>query len=215
MDFSSLTPTSPSALLESLLWLLPAYLLGAIPFGLLIAKLMGSGDIRQRGSGNIGATNVLRTTGKLAGALALLLDMAKGFLPVWLAKQTLGSHDPLTGAVALAAFLGHLFPIYLRFKGGKGVATALGIFLAWTPSAGLYAVLTWLFTALVTRISSLAALLAFLLLPAFLFFQDSRSAMATALCIVPVIFWRHRSNIHRLAIGSEPRIGKAKDKDQP
>ncbi|WP_130470358.1 glycerol-3-phosphate 1-O-acyltransferase PlsY [Candidatus Magnetaquicoccus inordinatus] len=209
MDFSSPFSSSAQNLLTWLIWLVTAYLLGAIPFGLLVARLMGSGDIRQQGSGNIGATNVLRTTGKLAGIIALLLDMAKGFLPLLLAKQSFGSHDPLTGGVALAAFLGHLYPIYLRGKGGKGVATALGIFLAWTPSAGLLAILTWLLTALFTRISSLAALLAFLLLPAFLFYQDSRSAMATALCIIPLIFWRHRSNIQRLAIGSEPRIGRS------
>ncbi len=190
--------------------MLAAYLLGAVPFGLLVAKGMGGGDIRRQGSGNIGATNVLRTTGKVAGALALLLDIGKGFLPVLLARQWLGPHDPLLGGIALAAFFGHLFPIYLRFKGGKGVATALGIFLAWTPTAGLFALLTWLLTALIFRISSLAALLAFLLLPLFLFSQDSRVAMAVALSIVPIIIWRHRSNIQRLALGEEPRIGSHK-----
>ncbi|MEO5348496.1 MAG: glycerol-3-phosphate 1-O-acyltransferase PlsY [Magnetococcus sp. YQC-3] len=198
-------------LLQSALWLLPAYLLGAVPFGLLVARIVGVGDIRQQGSGNIGATNVLRAAGRLAGAVALLLDMLKGFAPVLLARLWLGSDTPLTAGVALAVFLGHLYPVYLGFKGGKGVATGLGIYLAWTPAIGLYAVLTWLVTAMLWRTSSLAALMAFLLLPAFLFFQESRAAMATALCMVPWIFWRHRANIRRLAHGTEPRIGRAKD----
>ncbi len=190
-------------------WLVPAYLLGAVPFGLLVARWMGAGDIRQQGSGNIGATNVLRTAGRLAGAIALLLDMLKGFFPVLLARLWLGADTPLTGGVALAVFLGHLYPVYLGFKGGKGVATGLGIYLAWTPAVGLYALLAWLVTALVWRTSSLAALMAFLLLPALLFSQGSRTAMATTLVIVPWIFWRHRSNIRRLAHGTEPRIGRS------
>ncbi len=154
-------------------WLVPAYLLGAVPFGLLVARWMGAGDIRQQGSGNIGATNVLRSVGRLAGAMALLLDMLKGFFPVLLARLWLGADTPLTGGVALAVFLGHLYPVYLGFKGGKGVATGLGIYLAWTPAVGLYALLAWLVTALVWRTSSLAALMAFLLLPALLFSQGS------------------------------------------
>ncbi|MEO5340499.1 MAG: glycerol-3-phosphate 1-O-acyltransferase PlsY [Magnetococcus sp. MYC-9] len=200
--------TAPDTLTASL-WIVAAYLLGAIPFGLLVARLMGRGDIRQQGSGNIGATNVLRTAGRMAGAIALLLDMLKGFLPVLLARSWLGADAPLTGGIALALFLGHLYPLYLRFKGGKGVATGLGIYLAWTPEAGLYALLTWLLAALVWRTSSLAALLAFLLLPGFLFSQGSRTAMATALLIVPWVFWRHRTNIQRLAHGTEPRIGQS------
>ncbi|MEO5363271.1 MAG: glycerol-3-phosphate 1-O-acyltransferase PlsY [Magnetococcus sp. DMHC-8] len=190
-------------------WLLSAYLLGAVPFGLLVARGMGAGDIRRQGSGNIGATNVLRTAGRLAGAIALLLDMLKGLLPVLLARQWWGADAPLIGGIALALFLGHLYPVYLRFQGGKGVATGLGIYLAWTPEVGLYAVLTWLVTALVWRTSSLAALAAFLLLPALLFSQGSRTAMATALIMVPWIFWRHRANIQRLALGTEPRIGRS------
>ncbi|MBF0160906.1 MAG: glycerol-3-phosphate 1-O-acyltransferase PlsY [Magnetococcales bacterium] len=191
-----------------LLGVLAAYLLGAVPFGLLVARLMGGGDIRQQGSGNIGATNVLRTTGRLAGAIALLLDMLKGFVPILLARLWLGTEHPLTGGLALALFFGHLYPVYLAFKGGKGVATALGIYLAWTPVAGLCALLTWVVAALLWRISSLAALLAFALLPGFLFFQESRMAMATALFLIPWIFWRHRANIQRLILGTEPRIGR-------
>ena len=189
-------------------WLPAAYLLGAVPFGLLVARLMGGGDIRQQGSGNIGATNVLRSVGRLAAAIALLLDMLKGLLPILLARLWLGADHPLTGGMALALFLGHVHPVYLGFKGGKGVATALGIFLAWTPTAGLYALLTWMVSALLWRISSLASLLAFILLPGFLFFQESRLAMATALLMVPWIVLRHRANIQRLILGTEPRIGR-------
>lgn len=189
--------------------LLGAYLLGAVPFGLLVARIMGAGDIRQQGSGNIGATNVLRTAGRLAGAIALLLDMLKGLLPVLLARLWLGSDTPLTAGIALAVFLGHLYPVYLGFKGGKGVATALGIYLAWTPEVGLYALLIWIVVFLLGRISSLAALMTFLLLPILLFFQESRAAMATSLLLLPWIFWRHRANIQRLALGTEPRIGRS------
>lgn len=189
--------------------LLGAYLLGAVPFGLLVARIMGAGDIRQQGSGNIGATNVLRTAGRLAGAIALLLDMLKGFLPVLLARLWLGADTPLTAGIALALFFGHLYPVYLGFKGGKGVATALGVYLAWTPEVGLYALLTWIVVVLIGRISSLGALVTFLLLPLFLFFQESRAAMATALVMIPWIFWRHRANIQRLAWGTEPRIGRS------
>ena len=194
--------------LRDIAWLASAYLLGAVPFGLLVARIMGAGDIRQQGSGNIGATNVLRTTGRLAGALALSLDMLKGFVPVWLACTWLGSDARLTGGVALAVFLGHLYPVYLGFKGGKGVATGLGIYLAWTPLAGLATVLTWVVTARVWRISSLAALLAFLSLPGWLLVQASPMATATACLMVPWIFWRHRANIQRLVRGTEPRIGR-------
>lgn len=187
---------------------LAAYLLGAIPFSLIVAHMVGAGDIRHQGSGNIGATNVLRSAGRFAGAVALLLDIIKGAVPVLLARVWLGSDTVLTGVIAMAAFLGHLYPVYLGFKGGKGVATGLGIFLAWTPVAGLYAALTWIVAVLLWRTSSLASLLAFLLLPAFLFSQSSRAAMATSLIILPLVFWRHRANIRRMATGTEPRIGK-------
>lgn len=189
-----------------------AYLIGSVPFGLLIAKLVGSGDIRQQGSGNIGATNVLRTAGPIAGAVALLLDMLKGALPVLLARLWFGSDTLLTGAVALAAFLGHLYPIYLGFKGGKGVATGLGIYLAWTPPAGAIALLVWIVSAMLWRTASLASLSAFIVLPALLFSQPSRTAMGTALLLIPLVFWKHRTNIHRLASGMEPRIGQKKEK---
>lgn len=185
-----------------------AYLIGSIPFGLIVAHLSGAGDIRKQGSGNIGATNVLRTSGRTLGSIALLLDIGKGALPVILAR-TLFAEDPwLTAITALAAFLGHLFPLYLNFKGGKGVATGLGIVLAWTPTAGLGALLIWIVTAFIWRYSSLSSLIAFLGLPLILFFQTSYYAMATALIMTLLVFWRHWPNIQRLHAGNEPPIGK-------
>ncbi|MBF0448541.1 MAG: glycerol-3-phosphate 1-O-acyltransferase PlsY [Magnetococcales bacterium] len=185
-----------------------AYLIGAIPFGLLVARFFGAGDIRQQGSGNIGATNVLRAAGKKAGATALLLDMFKGALPLFISMSLYGANDPITLYCALAAFSGHLYPIYLGFKGGKGVATALGILLAWVPLVGLITVLLWLLGAKLFKISSLAALIAFALLPPMLYlFGESLPLWASAY-VTPLIFWRHRANINRLLRGEEPRIGK-------
>ncbi|HAT51162.1 MAG: glycerol-3-phosphate 1-O-acyltransferase PlsY [Nitrospirae bacterium] len=187
-----------------------AYLVGSIPFGLLVGWLFGAGDIRSQGSGNIGATNVLRTTGKKAGALALLLDMAKGSLVVAVADYGLGQPPWLVLAMALAVFLGHLYPVYLGFHGGKGVATALGIFLVWTPQVGLLVAMIWLLVAVVTKISSLAALIAFLMLPGLLYFFGNTEALMASWAVVPMVFWRHRDNISRLLQGTEPRIGKKK-----
>ncbi|MBF0145261.1 MAG: glycerol-3-phosphate 1-O-acyltransferase PlsY [Magnetococcales bacterium] len=185
-----------------------AYLLGSIPFGLLMGWLFGSGDIRKQGSGNIGATNVLRTAGKKAAFLALLLDMAKGGVAVAVGIHGFAQVPWLTPALALAAFVGHLYPVYLGFKGGKGVATALGIVLVWTPWVGLLALLTWLLVAVVTRISSLAALVAFMILPGLEYFLGNNEALLVSLIMMPIIFWRHRENILRLLQGTEPRIGK-------
>lgn len=187
---------------------LGAYLLGSIPFGLIMGWLFGAGDIRKQGSGNIGATNVLRTTGKKAALLALLLDMAKGGVAVAIGIHWFSQTPWLIGALALAVFLGHLYPLYLGFAGGKGVATALGVFLVWIPVAGLMAVLVWLLVAAVVRISSLAALVAFLVLPGFVYFFGDAEALITCLVIVPMIVWRHRDNCVRLFRGTEPRIGK-------
>ncbi|MBF0423965.1 MAG: glycerol-3-phosphate acyltransferase [Magnetococcales bacterium] len=125
-------------------WIAGSYLLGSVPFGLLLAWLFGSGDIRKQGSGNIGATNVLRTTGKTAAVIALLLDMAKGGVAAAAGVAWFGAIPGMVFWLALAAFMGHLYPVYLKFSGGKGVATALGIFLVWTPFAGLLSILSWL-----------------------------------------------------------------------
>ncbi|MEO5376887.1 MAG: glycerol-3-phosphate 1-O-acyltransferase PlsY [Magnetococcus sp. DMHC-6] len=189
-------------------WFFGSYLAGSIPFGLLMAKWVGAGDIRGQGSGNIGATNVMRVAGRKPAAVALLLDMAKGFIPVWWACRWYGGTSDLVFGVALAAFLGHLFPIFLGFKGGKGVATGLGIFLAWTPGAALAAVLIWILVAFLLRFSSLASLMAFAWLPALIFYTGSMNAVLVSAIMTPMVLWRHRSNILRLIQGTEPRIGK-------
>jgi acyl phosphate:glycerol-3-phosphate acyltransferase len=185
-----------------------SYLIGAIPFGLLLVRLLGGGDIRQQGSGNIGATNVLRAVGKKAGATALLLDMAKGAIPVLVARNLYGLEDPVTLFCALAAFLGHLYPVYLGFRGGKGVATALGVLIAWVPIAAAISLLIWLIAAKLFKYSSLAALIAFAALPLVLtLLGESLPVLATTV-LTPLIFWRHRANIQRLISGMEPRIGQ-------
>nr|CRH07518.1 Putative 1-acyl glycerol-3-phosphate synthetase component [Candidatus Magnetococcus massalia] len=188
--------------------IIAAYLLGAVPFGLVIARLWGAGDIRTQGSGNIGATNVLRTAGKLPGLLTLVLDIGKGAAATAVGMLYFGATSPEAAMMALAAFIGHLHPVYLGFKGGKGVATGLGIFLTLTPIAGLLAAATWLVSAALFRISSLAALIAFALLPGYHYLLGHTSAGIVAAVVVPVVFWKHRANIRRIIAGEEPRIGK-------
>jgi acyl phosphate:glycerol-3-phosphate acyltransferase len=186
-----------------------AYLLGSIPFGLVVTRLAGYGDIRQIGSGNIGATNVLRTGSKALAALTLLLDAGKGAVAVLIAER----FGPDMAAYAAAfAFLGHLFPVWLGFKGGKGVATSLGILLAYAWPVGLAAAATWLAVAALMRYSSLAALVAALLAPlyAWLFTQEFQPTEVVAFLAVLVIL-RHHANIRRLIRGDESkiRLGKA------
>lgn len=189
--------------------LIGAYLLGAVPFGLIVARLAGVGDIRAQGSGNIGATNVLRVAGRKAGAIALLLDIGKGALAVGIAIGLHGVEAPITAATVVCTFLGHLYPVYLGFKGGKGVAVALGALLAWTPWPGLLMVLTWIGMAKWLRISSLSALIAFVVGPLSLLVLPA-PALAPGIhgVIALLVFWRHRANIQRLLAGTEPRIGK-------
>jgi glycerol-3-phosphate acyltransferase PlsY len=189
-----------------------SYLVGSIPFGLLVARLAGAGDVRQQGSGNIGATNVLRTAGKAAGALALLLDMGKGALPVVVAIFLAGRGSFWVEGCGLAAFLGHLFPVYLKFRGGKGVATGLGGWLALMPWVGLYLLMLWLLVAFLFRFSSLAALVAFGLLPSLLAGMGRGHDLPLAVIMLVLIFWKHLENIRRLLAHSEPRIGQ---KDGP
>jgi glycerol-3-phosphate acyltransferase PlsY len=180
------------------------YFLGSIPFGLLLTRLSGLGDIRAIGSGNIGATNVLRTGRKGLALLTLLLDGGKGAIAVLLMTQYGEIAILVAGA---AAVIGHSFPIWLRFKGGKSVATGLGVLLAAAPLAGMLACATWLAVAVLTRFSSLAAIAAFALAPVYclLLFDWPRAAMAAL--ITALIIWRHRGNIERLRAGTEPRIG--------
>ncbi|MDQ7080466.1 MAG: glycerol-3-phosphate 1-O-acyltransferase PlsY [Paracoccaceae bacterium] len=182
------------------------YLLGAIPFGMVLARLMGLGDLRRIGSGNIGATNVLRTGNKAAALLTLILDAGKGALAVVLAARWLGAD---AGQIAgLAAFLGHLYPVWLKFRGGKGVATFLGLLLALGWQAGLAACATWLAVAVIFRISSLAALVAAVLSPLWLWWLGPAQATALAILLVVLILIRHKANIKRLLKGEEPRIGR-------
>jgi len=183
-----------------------AYLLGSVPFGVVITKVMGLGDLRQIGSGNIGATNVLRTGNKGAAAATLLLDSGKGAAAVLLARA-LTAEDGAQLA-ALASFLGHLFPVWLGFKGGKGVATFLGTLLALAWPAGLLACATWLVVAALSRISSLSALVATLLSPLWLWLVGMPEASALAAVLAALVWLRHGENIARLRAGTEPRIGK-------
>ena len=183
-----------------------AYLLGSVPFGIVMSRLFGLGDLRSIGSGNIGATNVLRTGNKIAAFLTLLGDAGKGAVVVLLARWWVG--ESAAGVSGLFALLGHLFPIYLGFKGGKGVATFLGTLLALSFPAGLAACLAWLASAAVFRISSLSALICSVTAPLFaLFFYHWHGAAVVAVMSLLVIF-KHRPNINRLLAGTEPRIGQ-------
>lgn len=183
-----------------------AYLLGSVPFGVVITRAMGLGDLRQIGSGNIGATNVLRTGNKPAAAATLILDAAKGGIAVLIARAMLG--EDAAQVAALAAFLGHLFPVWLGFKGGKGVATFLGILLALTWPIGLLACATWAVTAAISRISSLSALAASALAPGYLAFAGYADMVLLALLLAALVWIRHAANIRRIKAGTEPKIGK-------
>lgn len=188
-----------------------SYLLGSIPFGLVLTKLAGLGDIRAIGSGNIGATNVLRTGKKGLAAATLLLDGGKGAAAVLLARWLVA--DELAPLIAgVLAFLGHLYPVWLGFKGGKGVATAIGLWLALAWPVGVGACLLWLLTAFLGRRSSLAALVAIGLTPVLAGVIASVSYALAALPVTLLVFWRHRSNIERLLAGTEPKIGESKQK---
>ena len=182
-----------------------AYLLGSVPTGFLLGSLAGV-DVRKAGSGNVGATNVARVAGKKHGLLTLLGDTAKGFVPVFLALQ-LGFGAAATGLVALAAFSGHLYSIFLKFQGGKGVATALGALLALAPAATLVLVIIFFLVAAASRIVSLASIVAAGAAPAMLWFLNYPPASAGAsLAMTLMVIWRHRANIQRLCAGVEPKF---------
>jgi glycerol-3-phosphate acyltransferase PlsY len=183
-----------------------SYLLGSIPFGILITRLMGLGDLRQIGSGNIGATNVLRTGNKGAAAATLILDGAKGAVAVILARHYVGGDA--AQLAGLAAFLGHLFPVWLGFRGGKGVATFLGTLLALAWPVGLAACATWLAAAFATRISSMGALTACVLSGLWAILLGHREVVALVLVLAALVIVRHAANIRRILAGTEPRIGK-------
>jgi len=197
---------------RALPWLLTAlacgYLAGSIPFGMIVARLFRLGDLRKIGSGNIGATNVLRTGNKAAALTTLLLDGAKGAVPVAVLLAMWG--DLAAQAAGLGAFLGHCFPVWLRFRGGKGVATWLGIMLAIHPLSWALICLTWLAGAAITRISSVGALLAAASGPFWLILFGRWEAVLLAIILGALVWLRHHANIRRLLRGDEPRIGSGK-----
>ena len=194
-----LTPTG-------LLVVLAGYLLGSVSSAILVARWLGGPDPRGVGSGNPGATNMLRVGGKKAGALTLLGDLLKGTLAILLARW-LGQPGPVLAATGFAAFLGHLYPVWFGFRGGKGVATALGVLLGWAPIVGLACAATWLATAFLTRISSLSALVSAALAPLWMAWLRPEPAFVWATAAMSLLlFWRHRSNIRNLMAGTEGKI---------
>ncbi len=199
-------PELTSAPVALILTAILAYLLGSIPFGVVITRAMGLGDLRQIGSGNIGATNVLRTGNKGAAAATLILDAAKGGIAVLIARAVVG--EDAAQVAALASFLGHLYPVWLGFRGGKGVATFLGILLALAWPIGLLACATWAVAAALTRISSASALAASALTPGYLAFAGYSDAVILTLLLAVLVWIRHAANIRRLRDGTEPKIGK-------
>jgi glycerol-3-phosphate acyltransferase PlsY len=192
--------------LEFVVFILAAYLFGSLSTAIIVCKTMGLPDPRSQGSKNPGATNVLRYGGKKAAIITLAGDALKGFLPVLAAKWLGQAHGNLE-VIAMAAFLGHLYPVFFQFKGGKGVATALGIFFAISLPVALAMVATWAFMAFVFNISSLAALTAAALAPVYVWFFDPHPAfIAMAVIMGATLIWRHRSNIKNLINGSEGKI---------
>jgi glycerol-3-phosphate acyltransferase PlsY len=187
-------------------FVLLGYLLGSIPFGLVLTRAVGLGDIRRIGSGNIGATNVLRTGNKGLAAATLLLDGLKGAVAVLLAAW-LGGHEAVLWA-GIGAVVGHAFPVWLRFKGGKAVATSYGVLIAAAWPVGIAAGAVWLVTAAASRTSSLAALASFALAPLIAAVLADLTVVKLALVIAVLVFARHHTNIRRLLTGTEPRIGQ-------
>lgn len=195
----------------SLAFVVAAYLLGSVSFAVVVSKLFAMPDPRTYGSQNPGATNVLRTGKKLPAALTLLGDALKGTLAVVLAQYFAPGSFALIAAVGLAAFLGHLFPVFLRFQGGKGVATALGVLLALNPWLGLAALVTWLLAAVVFRYSSLSALLAAVATPIYsILLVLPREYVLAAAVMSMLLIWRHKKNIQNLLSGKESKIGSKK-----
>ena len=192
-----------------------AYMIGSIPFGLVISILGGIGDVRKIGSGNIGATNVLRSGSKKLAALTLLFDMGKGAFAVFCAYIYCVSFPMQAEALAaIFVVIGHCFPVWLKFKGGKGVATGLGVSLALTPIAGILICLIWLIAAKLSKISSVGARASFVAWPILVFilsgFNLQTPLLFPALVISIIIIWRHQMNIYRLSVGTEPKIGEKK-----
>lgn len=206
----------------TLLLVLAAYLLGSIPFGLLLAKTFGGKDVRQHGSGNIGAANVSRVAGPLAGILTLILDAGKGAAAVWLASRFTDNNASAMIFAGIAALAGHCFPIWLRFQGGKGVATAMGVFLALCPLAAIAAVVVFLLVVLFGRYISLGSLSAAAAMPLLVYFLwapgHAPPLVITlgTLFVAALIFYKHDGNMQRLIDGEEPKfsLGKLRGDDR-
>ncbi|KIC40107.1 glycerol-3-phosphate acyltransferase [Ruegeria sp. ANG-R] len=200
-------PLIDSTITQLILWAALGYLIGSIPFGMIIARVMGLGNLRQIGSGNIGATNVLRTGNKAAAALTLLFDAGKGAVAVLLARALAG--EDAAQIAALTAFLGHCFPVWLGFRGGKGVATFLGLWLALDWRVGVACCLTWLVAALIWRISSVGALAAAALSTTWIMVLTDGSTFILGIALTLLVYWRHSANLARIKAGTEPKIGKS------
>ncbi|VVE66298.1 putative glycerol-3-phosphate acyltransferase [Pandoraea captiosa] len=200
--------------MATLVFIVLAYLIGSVPFAVIVSRTMGLADPRSYGSGNPGATNVLRSGNKKAAVLTLIGDALKGWLAVYLAERfapAWGVGDFGLAAVALAVFLGHLYPVFLRFAGGKGVATAAGVLFAIDPVLGLAVMATWLIIAIFFRYSSLAALVAAVFAPLYYVFMFGFGPYAPAVIVMAMLLiYRHRANIGKLMAGKESRIGQKK-----
>lgn len=202
-----------SAMFMTPYWLLPTvvlvlgYLLGSIPFGLLLTRVTGAGDLRQIGSGNIGATNVLRTGRKGLAAATLLLDLLKGVAAVLIGAAIVDGGGPMAGAMA---FIGHCYPVWLRFAGGKGVATMMGVVTALYWPAGIVFALVWLGLLFGTRWSSVGGMSAGISAPIAMWAFDRVDLVPVSLAMALILLWRHRQNIARLTRGEEPKVGKSK-----
>lgn len=199
-------PVLDSSIAQLIMWALVGYGLGSIPFGMVLARLMGLGNLRDIGSGNIGATNVLRTGNKTAAALTVLLDGGKGAVAVLLARAF--APEDSVQVAALAAMLGHCYPVWLGFRGGKGVATFIGIWLALAWPVGLACCALWLAAAAVTRISSMGALVAAAGSTLCAVFLGYGTTLIFGGLVTILVFWRHRENIVRIRAGTESRIGQ-------
>ena len=199
-------PIFETATTGLILWAILGYVLGSIPFGLVLSRMMNLGNLREIGSGSIGATNVLRTGSKAAAALTLVLDAAKGAVVVLLARS-LAAEDAAQVA-AFAAMVGHCYPIWLKFNGGKGVATFLGLMLALSWPVGIGCCVAWLIGAAIFRISSMASLISAAASSFIVVFIDTNPIFILSVALTLLIFWRHRSNISRLRAGIEPKIGQ-------
>jgi glycerol-3-phosphate acyltransferase PlsY len=190
--------------------ILVAYLIGSVPFALLLARKMGGNDLRSVGSGNLGAANVLRASGITAGVLVAVLDIAKGAASVMLAER-LSPNSSSAAVAGVAAIVGHIYPVWLRFRGGKGVATAGGVLIALDWRLGLAVIVVWLTVAAISRYSSLGAIVAALFAPAAAWYLLGPGALFAAVCVMSaVLIARHRANIGKLARGEESRIGEKK-----